>query len=111
MGSLKGHKESHLPRNPNDKPFKCDQCEKTFHTNANLKSHIGYAHKKKKSDKVRICDLCGASVLAHRFKHHMTHKHRDQKFKCEKCDLTFSHVPTYNQHYKQRHTFVTCEER
>ena len=68
------------------KNHKCDQCDRAFSQQYNLKSHINSVHKKLKNHKCELCDK--AFSQSGTLKTHITSVHK--KIKNHKCDLCLS---------------------
>jgi hypothetical protein len=90
------------------KDFKCNQCDKAFVTNWQLKYHIN-VHSNKREFQCRFCDL---SYFRHfHLKRHMLEKHvTNVVFKCQICPHKFQKKPQIVQHLKKIHKELSKEQ-
>ncbi|XP_021344305.1 histone H4 transcription factor-like [Mizuhopecten yessoensis] len=100
--------KSHLRyRHTNDKPFKCQHCEHSCKTAADLRKHMD-SHSVEVPFRCHVpdCDY-GArtySSLSNHFKR--THQEVDvQKYACHVCKSVFSRGSKLTVHLKKRHKF------
>ncbi|XP_058461234.1 zinc finger protein 431-like [Malaya genurostris] len=105
-----------LPKryNRRNKIFQCESCGKIFLTDALLKQHDLFVHKKVPA---ASCKLCGKTFVtkANLEKHYIVHS-KERPYKCDKCEATFKTSTALTKHsllhenvlpYECRH----CEER
>lgn len=71
--------EAHMASHTKSQEFKCDECDKIFHHEANLKAHKSY------------------------------HKDAELKLKCQFCDEYVKGKRGLHNHVKRFHTMFTCE--
>ncbi len=80
-----------------DRPYKCDQCERAFkcvgHLNHHLRVHAG--------DRPHKCDVCGRSYTqASYLVCHMRIHTGEKPYKCEMCDKSFRRKDRLNDHVR-----------
>ena len=70
-----------------EKPHKCDVCEKAFRTMSNMIRH----YQKHTGERPHECVECGqAFAQKYSLQQHMIHRHSEEKrFQCEICDKLF----------------------
>ena len=86
----------------NLKVYECDQCDKEFSQQVELKIHIYSVHKKLKNHK---CDLCDKSFyLANVLDTHIKTMHEGLKnHKCDQCDKVFWQPVDLEKHINDVH--------
>lgn len=79
--------EIYRKQKPPEKSFKCQHCEKTYHTNYDLEEHDRFVHQKLPG---ATCKLCGKHFRNRSSlnKHHLVHT-GDKPFECEQCEAAF----------------------
>lgn len=82
-------------------PYPCDQCDKSFVVQDELKRHITLQHNKGKQ---RPCPHCGRLFVSDsRFEWHLRLHQMNQGFKCSKCSYVYE-SKAYLEHHQQRHS-------
>lgn len=83
------------------KPFKCDQCDKTFHGRPSLRMHkIQHSNVRRFN-----CEYCPKSYLyAHHLSHHRYTHTKQRVFTCDYCDYTNVHMENLKRHVLSKHT-------
>ena len=84
----------HMVTHSEEKPFKCDLCSKSFKKSYHLKVHI-MEHKGEKPHKCGLCDK-GFATVGKLNAHHKTH----QIFKCDHCNERFATADILDAHHK-----------
>jgi uncharacterized Zn-finger protein len=95
--SRMSHLVSHIRLHSGDKPYKCDQCMKSFSSNSNLVRHI----RLHTGDKPYQCDQCTKtfSEKGDLVKHIRVHT-GDKPYKCGQCMKSFAHKSTLLKHIR-----------
>merc|ERR1712129_392326 len=89
-----------------EKPFMCDQCDKTFsrafHLTTHKRTHIG--------EKSFKCDQCDKAFTAssNLTRHKRTHTGK-KPFQCDQCDKTFPRSDKLTKHNKLTHISTTAD--
>lgn len=73
-------------QNMNEKPYKCDLCEKRLSTEPHLKRHM-FIHSGKKPFNCEECKMCFSDT--YRLKMHMLKHTQERPFKCHTCSAGF----------------------
>lgn len=82
-------------------PYQCDQCDKSFVVQDELKRHVTLQHNKGKQ---RPCPHCGRMFVSDtRFEWHLRLHEMNQGFKCSKCSYVYE-SKAYLEHHQQRHS-------
>lgn len=87
------------PEQTTPNQFKCNQCEKSYKYNANLKRHVKGAHDKTEY----VCQLCGLQfTYPSNLKRHVTERHSNQKkkYKCIECTYETLRKNLLHKHIK-----------
>ncbi len=84
-----------------DTPFKCDQCTKSYGTEAYLRLHVMNVHRR------LTCNICGKDICNKLwFKRHMAKVHGvmpANSFPCEQCTLVFDTEDAKMKHAMKQH--------
>ena len=91
------------------KPFKCENCHRSFSRKDNLKTHIDSTHSGLMKTKYS-CKICSETFSrSYNLKIHTASKHSTHQasFKCQICDKTF----TKKGNLKQHNISVKCESK
>ncbi len=85
------------------KPYACDQCDKSFTQNSNLKTHIRFIHTK---ERPYTCDMCPKSFTQNsNLKNHIRHIHTKEKpYTCDMCPKSFTQNSNLKSHIRHIHT-------
>ena len=95
---MSGHMNSHT----GERPFKCDECSKTFSSSNSLKTHR----------KVHLppefkCDFCPKMFTYKQRRDDHVNTHTEAKpFKCKMCQKGFNSLSRLGQHRKRHHPAV-----
>ena len=92
--------------------YSCDKCGKKFFTKNGLNIHIKKQHDEefKAADdaKVKICDLCGKTILERNYNYHYKWFHGNESLKCSECDQVFTAKLKLQKHFRQAHWKEQC---
>lgn len=101
---LKGNLLTHiLSKHTEDKPFKCDLCEKTFRAHHYLETHLRI-HRREPTDQ---CHFCGKSFYGtNNYREHLkqTHLNMKRSYQCKLCDKKYTKSEKLNIHMRAVHT-------
>jgi len=88
--------KQHLRTHSNDRPLKCDQCEKRFNDRSSMNKHSRTVHA---DFRPHVCKICGKrfSSTSHVLEHQATHTNI-KKFVCQLCDKKFAFRSSLNKH-------------
>jgi C2H2-type zinc finger/Zinc finger, C2H2 type len=96
--------ELHLQTHSKNKPYSCDQCEKTFIWKGALRSHL-VNHQSESERKLYICPTCSRKYqTAGSLASHKKSAHSEivkSKNLCEVCSKSFSTLTSYKEHMIQ----------
>ena len=93
--------KSHLMMHMDERPFKCQECDKGFRNNRQLQDHLNIVHKK---EPVITCTECCVSFLTQfQLNKHKQSKHSNLIFNCQSCDKTFTSNASLKAHVKNVH--------
>lgn len=101
------HEKTHMGKN-----FKCDQCDKSYHTKHRLKSHVLQVHENAISFQCQFCPKiyrCAEKTKEHEIVNHTKKDVRDVF--CKMCTAAFVTETQLKSHIKQMHTEgpIKCE--
>lgn len=89
-----------LEHDPEAKTWQCDQCEKSFTTEAKMKAHIT----RHSDEKNFPCSVCGMALKTkYNLQKHMNIHTGDNLYTCTTCNKSFRHIAVLNSH-KRVHT-------
>ncbi|KAL3863259.1 hypothetical protein ACJMK2_005024 [Sinanodonta woodiana] len=94
--------QAHLRWHKNERPFRCNQCDKSYKFVTNLNDH----KRTHSGERPFICDFCGSSFTKSLLmRAHIKRKHLEQKcLHCDKCNSLFSNEADLKQHLKYTHS-------
>ena len=107
-GDVQLHKHKRDVHREKERPFECNLCQKSFTDKCYLRSHETADH----SGECK-CEICGdlfpskSRMLLHKY------KHKERKFKCDHCEISFREDFTRERHMKRTHLKeknVSCEK-
>lgn len=93
--------KQHIRTHTNERPLKCDHCEKRFNDRSSMNKHIRTIHA---DFRPHICKTCGKSFssTSHMMEHQVTHTN-NKGFACNLCEKKFAFRSSLNKH-KVRHS-------
>ena len=95
----------HGPKNDSERPFSCNQCEKSFKNISHLKRHL----KVHTDERPFKCLQCGKLFReASQLKKHETYSCQ-RSFSCSHCDVKVTSKQLLNDHKRLEHA-IYCEE-
>ncbi|XP_055593488.1 zinc finger protein 776-like [Uranotaenia lowii] len=97
---MKHHMLRHA--DPEGRPFKCEQCDKSYSVKRNLIEHISHKHENISYG----CLICGKTFVSRDVLRTHTKLHLNQEFRCELCDQVFQ-----QSIYLKKHMVMHEEKR
>lgn len=94
---------SHLLYAHGKKKIVCETCGEMFFTVSKLNTHINAVHRNAKTWQCIECDTKFTTGTA--FRHHNLVKHRDSKYSCEHCDSQFRKKSSLIYHQREHNIF------
>ena len=87
---------------------KCKQCQKIFSQKQTCirhikEDHLGINVKEVAGKKIVKCEVCSNSVSKKSLKRHLLSHSKENSFKCETCDVSFTRKDGLNRHLKNIH--------
>lgn len=78
------HEEIHLDDSQRERPFRCDNCQNSFHQKHTLKNHIRNVHT---TMKPFICEFCGKAFKVDYYRAaHLQRVHlKEKQYRCREC--------------------------
>merc|ERR1711973_788566 len=108
--SAKNNLEKHLVRHSPQKPFKCEECLKTFSAKRDLNLHEMRHHSQ---ERPHVCPTCNKGFVDKAYlKKHVTFHENSRPFVCHQCGKAFNNILGLQKHCKthsQERPFM-CEK-
>ncbi|KAJ8961690.1 hypothetical protein NQ318_021289 [Aromia moschata] len=96
----KSHLARHYSFHSEERPFKCDVCQKMYKTERCLKVH-SLVHAPARPF---VCGYCSKGFLSStKLKQHFNIHTGERPYKCKYCERTFTNYPNWLKHTRRRH--------
>ena len=83
------------------RPYKCNQCDKAFHLSGGLKVHIQTVHEGQRNYKCESCEKTFTQI--NHFKRHIQTVHEGFRYECNYCGNLFSQKVSLERHTSTVH--------
>ncbi|XP_052872673.1 zinc finger protein 431-like [Anopheles cruzii] len=98
----------HEVRHAETKAFKCDQCERSYFTNNELKQHYTMRHEERKY----VCQVCSARFASNAIlKDHSRVHTSDRPFVCNVCGMCFKRNRNLVRHMDNKHSAKATDKQ
>ena len=95
------HLRNHLMKHLDERPHKCDDCDKAFRTRPQLVEHQAVSHRDLEEES---CDKCEKKFASKgKLAKHKQTQHSEQTHQCRECDKAFSTKAGLKSHERRVH--------